>query len=71
MSSLRHLLGSRPQHLFFVDDGRTTNLLEAIMDDFILGNFRCQPSSANAVVFKFVTSSASDRQSILHFLRSL
>jgi CxxC motif-containing protein (DUF1111 family) len=59
------------QRLFFLHDGRTTNLLEAISDHFSFGHFQSQPSEANAVVVRFTFLSASDKQAILSFLRSL
>jgi CxxC motif-containing protein (DUF1111 family) len=59
------------QRLFFLYEGRATNLMEAIIEHFSFGNFRYQPSSADEVVMNFVFSSASDKQAILNFLRSL
>jgi CxxC motif-containing protein (DUF1111 family) len=59
------------QRLFFLHDGRTTNLLTAITDHFGFGSFQSQPSEANAVVARFAFLSASDKQAILNFLRSL
>jgi len=59
------------QRLFFLHDGRTSDLLRAIMDHFGLGSFQYPPSSANEVIEKFVFLSASDKQAILNFLRSL
>jgi CxxC motif-containing protein (DUF1111 family) len=69
------------QRLFFLHDGRTSNLLAAIQahasghgedgrengDD---GN-HYPPSEANAVVQKFNALSAADKQAMLDFLRSL
>jgi CxxC motif-containing protein (DUF1111 family) len=73
------------QRLFFLHDGRTANLLEAIQahaspageceDDRRDGresHDACYgPSEANAVVAQFNALSKSDRQAILDFLRSL
>jgi CxxC motif-containing protein (DUF1111 family) len=59
------------QRLFFLHDGRTSDLLRAIMDHFNLGNFQHTPSSANGVIFNFMFLSVSDKQAILNFLRSL
>jgi CxxC motif-containing protein (DUF1111 family) len=73
------------QRLFFLHDGRTANLLEAIQahaspageceDDRRDGresHDACYgPSEANAVVARFNALSKSDRQAILDFLRSL
>jgi CxxC motif-containing protein (DUF1111 family) len=68
------------QRLFFLHDGRTNDLLEAIKahaatsggddqggDD---GN-KYPPSEATAVVRKFNALSSNDKQAILDFLRSL
>jgi len=67
------------QRLFFLHDGRTADLLEAIeahasaandCDDDRHGG--CYgPSEANAVIARFNALSKSDRQAILDFLRSL
>ena len=53
------------QRLFFLHDGRTTSLLTAIQAHASTG------SEANQVVSNFNLLSASDRQAILVFLRSL
>jgi CxxC motif-containing protein (DUF1111 family) len=53
------------QRLFFLHDGRTSDLLQAIQDHTSSG------SEANAVIAAFNALSASDRQDILNFLRSL
>jgi CxxC motif-containing protein (DUF1111 family) len=53
------------QRIFFLHDGRTTDLLAAIQA-------HASPNSeANAVVQAFNSLGASDKQSILDFLRSL
>ena len=67
------------QRLFFLHDGRTANLLDAIEahasrageceDDRRGGCYG--PSEANAVIAGFNALSKSDRQAILDFLRSL
>jgi CxxC motif-containing protein (DUF1111 family) len=63
------------QRIFFLHDGRTSDLLEAIeahaspRGDGAEGNY--QPSEATAVVRKFNALPPSDKQSILDFLRSL
>jgi CxxC motif-containing protein (DUF1111 family) len=67
------------QRLFFLHDGRTANLLEAIEAhaslDSECGDDRrdgCYgPSEANAVIARFNALSKADRQAILDFLRSL
>jgi CxxC motif-containing protein (DUF1111 family) len=53
------------QRLFFLHDGRTSDLLQAILVHSSTG------SEANAVISGFNALSASDRQDILNFLRSL
>ena len=67
------------QRLFFLHDGRTSDLFEAILDhrsaEFkpnpLLTRLFGQPSEANAVIDNFTELSASDQQAILNFLRSL
>jgi CxxC motif-containing protein (DUF1111 family) len=53
------------QRIFFLHDGRTTNLLTAIEDHASSG------SEANSVVENFNNLSAAQQQEILDFLRSL
>jgi CxxC motif-containing protein (DUF1111 family) len=60
-------LGQRP---FFLHDGRETDLLRVIADHASQGNSQF-PSEANQVVQNFNGLSASDKQGILNFLRSL
>jgi CxxC motif-containing protein (DUF1111 family) len=62
------------QRLFFLHDGRTSDLLQAIMAHrdttaFFFTGF--QPSEADEVIENFLNLSASDKQAILNFLRSL
>jgi hypothetical protein len=71
------------QRIFFLHDGRTSDLLAAIGahadmgggDDRGFGSERGDngypPSEANAVIRKFNALSVSDKQAILDFLRSL
>jgi len=75
------------QRLFFLHDGRTNDLLQAIQAHFsnagtisvtlgsgLLGltiTVACQASEANAVINNFNNLSVSDKQAILDFLRSL
>jgi CxxC motif-containing protein (DUF1111 family) len=57
------------QRIFFLHDGRTSDLLEAIGQHAARGT---DPSSeANAVIIRFNALSATDKQNILNFLRSL
>jgi hypothetical protein len=67
------------QRLFFLHDGRTSDLLQAIEAHFSPGG-DCNgnapspcygPSEANAVIMRFNSLSAQDKQAILDFLRSL
>jgi Di-haem oxidoreductase, putative peroxidase len=67
------------QRRFFLHDGRTSDLLQAILahaqsgDDALfsnLGNFY-PPSEATAVIGRFQALPVSDKQAILNFLRSL
>jgi CxxC motif-containing protein (DUF1111 family) len=53
------------QRIFFLHDGRTSNLLTAIQDHASSG------SEATEVIENFDDLSASQQQSILNFLRSL
>ncbi|HEY6001809.1 MAG TPA: di-heme oxidoredictase family protein [Anaeromyxobacter sp.] len=53
------------QRIFFLHDGRTSDLLQAILAHASDG------SEANAVVFLFNQLSDSDRQDLLNYLRSL
>jgi CxxC motif-containing protein (DUF1111 family) len=67
------------QRRFFLHDGRTSDLLEAIQAHFSPAN-ECAgesdtgcygPSEANAVIVRFNALSGADQQAILDFLRSL
>jgi CxxC motif-containing protein (DUF1111 family) len=53
------------KRLFFLHDGRRTNLLDAITDHMSTG------SEANSVILNFNALSVSDKQDVLNFLRSL
>jgi CxxC motif-containing protein (DUF1111 family) len=67
------------QRIFFMHDGRTSDLLEAIDAHFSLAaaanpaqHEPAYPASeANAVILNFRQLSAKDKQSVLDFLRSL
>jgi CxxC motif-containing protein (DUF1111 family) len=61
-------LGKR---IFFLHDGRTSDLLEAIRAHRSDGNSQFGPSEANAVVDKFNRLDEGDKQDLLNFLRSL
>jgi CxxC motif-containing protein (DUF1111 family) len=53
------------QRIFFLHDGRTTDLLEAIRQH------RSQGSEANGVISRFYQLTPSQQQDLLNFLRSL
>jgi CxxC motif-containing protein (DUF1111 family) len=53
------------QRIFFLHDGRTTDIYQAILDHASSG------SEANAVISDFNTLSTLDQQDILNFLRAL
>jgi len=59
------------QRLFFLRDGRTSDLLQAIEAHASAGNFQVTTSEANGVIRNFKRLSSSDKQAILNFLRSL
>jgi len=53
------------QRLFFLHDGRTSDLMQAI------GYHSSSGSEANTVILNFNALSVSNKQDILNFLRSL
>ncbi len=59
------------QRIFFLHDGRTTDLVEAIEAHASKGNFRFPPSEANAVVARFRHLEKAKKEDLLTFLRSL
>jgi CxxC motif-containing protein (DUF1111 family) len=59
------------QRIFFLHDGRTTDLLAAIRAHRSAGNAQFKPSEANAVVDRFNALPESAKQDVLNFLRSL
>lgn len=59
------------QRIFFLHDGRETDLLKVIQDHFSLGNSTYPNSEANQVINNFNALSTSDQQDVLNFLRSL
>jgi CxxC motif-containing protein (DUF1111 family) len=59
------------QRLFFLHDGRTTDLLEAIRAHRSGPDSRFRASEANRVVDGFEQLSEPQKQEILNFLRSL
>jgi CxxC motif-containing protein (DUF1111 family) len=59
------------QRIFFLHDGRTTDLVEAIQAHQSGGNSRFGPSEANKVIDNFRNLRDDDTQDLLNFLRSL
>ncbi|MGI8569494.1 MAG: di-heme oxidoredictase family protein [Methylocella sp.] len=59
------------QRLFFLHDGRTSDLLAAIKDHFSPKTASFPASEANAVASNFVRLPVADQQAILDFVRSL
>jgi Di-haem oxidoreductase, putative peroxidase len=59
------------QRLFFLHDGRSANLLDAINQHSSPASNGYAASEANAVINNFQTLSRRDQQAILDFLRSL
>ena len=56
---------------FFLHDGRTNNMIEAIRAHRSAGNSLYGPSEANAVISNYDALSAAQQQDLLNFLRSL
>jgi CxxC motif-containing protein (DUF1111 family) len=61
-------LGKR---VFFLHDGRTDDLVEAIREHKSDGNSRFGPSEANAVIERYFRLDEREKQDLLYFLRSL
>jgi CxxC motif-containing protein (DUF1111 family) len=59
------------QRIFFLHDGRTTDLVEAIRAHQSGGNSKFGPSEANKVIDNFNRLGDGDTQDLLNFLRSL
>jgi CxxC motif-containing protein (DUF1111 family) len=59
------------QRVFFLHDGRTTDLGEAIQAHRSAGTDRYAPSEANGVIDRYNFLRDSDKQDVLNFLRSL
>ena len=59
------------QRIFFLHDGRTTNLLQVIAAHRSNGNATFPASEANRVIDAFNAQPASRKQDLLNFLRSL
>ena len=59
------------QRLFFLHDGRTDDLVEAIQAHRSGGNSKFGPSEANAVIDRYNRLDSDDQKDLLNFLRSL
>jgi CxxC motif-containing protein (DUF1111 family) len=59
------------QRVFFLHDGRTKDLVQAILAHASAGNNQYGSSEANAVIANFSALPASSQQDLLNFLRSL
>jgi len=59
------------QRIFFLHDGRTRDLVQAITAHYSNGNSRFKASEANRVVERFHDLGESQKQDLLNFLRSL
>jgi CxxC motif-containing protein (DUF1111 family) len=59
------------QRIFFLHDGRTSDLLKAISEHASQGNRRYPASEANSVIGNFDRLSETQKQYLLNFLRSL
>ncbi len=59
------------QRIFFLHDGRTTDLIEAIEAHESKGKKQYPPSEANAVIARFRALESDKKQDLLNFLRSL
>jgi len=59
------------QRIFFMHDGRTSDLVQAIQAHASNGNHQYPSSEANAVVNNYNHLSSSSQQDLLNFLRSL
>ncbi|HTO10918.1 MAG TPA: di-heme oxidoredictase family protein, partial [Candidatus Binatia bacterium] len=59
------------QRIFFLHDGRTRDLVEAIRAHKSGGNWKFGPSEANAVINNYNALGGRDQQDLLNFLRSL
>jgi CxxC motif-containing protein (DUF1111 family) len=59
------------QRLFFLHDGRTSDLMQAIESHSSRGNSQFRSSEANQVIQNFNALFDDDQQAILNFLRSL
>jgi CxxC motif-containing protein (DUF1111 family) len=59
------------QRIFLLHDGRTSNLIQAILAHYSTGEVPAGNSEANAVIVNFANLAPSDQQDLVNFLRSL
>lgn len=59
------------QRVFFMHDGRTSDIVQAVEDHYCVGNTQYPASEANAVVNAFNALDSKDQQDLINFLRSL
>jgi len=59
------------QRVFFLHDGRTLDIVEAVEDHFCTGNGSYPDSEANAVINSFNALTTPNQQDLINFLRSL
>ena len=59
------------QRIFFLHDGRTSDLVQAIREHRSAGNATYGPSEANKVIDNFDQLGDLSKQDLLNFLRSL
>ena len=59
------------QRIFFLHDGRTTDLVDAIQTHRSGGTLKFGPSEANAVIDRYRALGEAEKQDLLNFLRAL
>jgi CxxC motif-containing protein (DUF1111 family) len=59
------------QRIFFLHDGRTADLVDAIQAHRSAGNLKFGPSEANAVIDRYRALGEAEKQDLLNFLRAL
>jgi|SRR5581483_7049800 len=59
------------KRIFFLHDGRTSDIVQAVEDHFCTGNAQYPNSEANSVINSFNALSPADQQNLVNFLRSL
>jgi len=59
------------QRVFFLHDGRTSDLVKTILSHQSVGNGQTVDSEANGVIDSFKRLTVQDQQDLLNFLRSL